>query len=297
MDKTDVTLCQLLLYNSRLSYRELADKLNISVTAVHSRIQSLIKRGIIRRFSARINIRVLNVITVLIFGLSKAYAVHELSEKFMKHGSIYWLAIGGGNFIHIGAYLRNVNELGEFTNYVKETARLDELTLGIASTSFPSNIYHPTAKLSDLDYQIIRALKDNSRKSTLDIAEELGVSAKTIRRRLNRMINLGLVELSIDWYPDASNDIITLLHLYLKPGMDKNVVVRTLQKYNPNIVFYWIFSNLPDFILAVLWTNTMKEVESMRVNLENEGIFKSILPNILYTGHVYKTWIDQLVEK
>jgi DNA-binding Lrp family transcriptional regulator len=49
MDKTDVILCQLLLMNSRLSYRRLADMLNLSVAAVHSRIQSLIVAGVIAR--------------------------------------------------------------------------------------------------------------------------------------------------------------------------------------------------------------------------------------------------------
>ncbi|MEM2949464.1 MAG: winged helix-turn-helix transcriptional regulator [Nitrososphaeria archaeon] len=297
MDKTDIILCQLLLSNSRLSYRELANKLNLSVTAVHSRIQSLVEQGIIRRFSARVNIMILDAVSVLIFGLSKAESVHELSEKFANHGSIYWFAIGGGNFIYIGAYLRNINELEGFVSYVKETARLDTPTVGITSTPFPSNTPRPMAKLSDIDYRIINALKDNSRKSTLEVAEEIGVSAKTVRRRLNRMINLGLIELSIDWYPDVSNDIITILHINLKPDTDKNIVRRVLQKYSPNIIMHFTFSNIPDFILAILWTNTMREVEKVRVSLENERIFTSILPNILYTGYVYKTWVDRFTEK
>jgi hypothetical protein len=43
MDKTDIVLCQLLLGNSRCSYRGLVDILNLSVTAVHKRIQDLIE--------------------------------------------------------------------------------------------------------------------------------------------------------------------------------------------------------------------------------------------------------------
>jgi DNA-binding Lrp family transcriptional regulator len=54
MDKTDVVLSQLLLVNSRLSYRELADTLNLSVTAVHNRIQNLVESGIIRKFTVPI---------------------------------------------------------------------------------------------------------------------------------------------------------------------------------------------------------------------------------------------------
>ncbi|MBO3841292.1 MAG: hypothetical protein FGF48_02615 [Candidatus Brockarchaeota archaeon] len=44
--------------NSRLSYCELANRLNLFVVAVHSLIQSLVEQGVIRRFSARISPRV-----------------------------------------------------------------------------------------------------------------------------------------------------------------------------------------------------------------------------------------------
>jgi len=70
MDKIDVILCQLLLANSRLSYRELAEKLDLSVTAVHNRIQSLIDIGIVRKFTAGLIIFAQNAIHVFIFGSS-----------------------------------------------------------------------------------------------------------------------------------------------------------------------------------------------------------------------------------
>jgi DNA-binding Lrp family transcriptional regulator len=66
VDKTDIILCQLLMANSRLSYRELAGKLDLSVTAIHNRIQSLIDLGIIRKFTAGPSIFAHNAIHVLV---------------------------------------------------------------------------------------------------------------------------------------------------------------------------------------------------------------------------------------
>jgi DNA-binding Lrp family transcriptional regulator len=43
MDKTDMSLIMLLAANSRLSYAKLAEKLGLSVNAVHKRIQLLIE--------------------------------------------------------------------------------------------------------------------------------------------------------------------------------------------------------------------------------------------------------------
>ena len=297
MDKTDVILSQLLLANSRRSYRDLAEKLNLSVTAIHNRIQSLIEMGIIRKFIARPSVLAANSIHVFIYGASKTNSSNDLKMKLEKHGSIYWLAIGGGNFLYIGAHLKNIVELEALVSFIKEAAMMPEPTVGLTFSPLPPNIYSMIVdnKLFELDYQIIGALKDDSRKATADIAEELGVSAKTVRRRLTRLINNYLVELSIEWFPDASNDIISAFHVNLKPEADKNAVNIILGKYYPNTLFYWGFSNIPNRYLFLVWTPTIKELKDIRENFENEPAIQSVSPNVIYTGYLFKTWRDKIV--
>ena len=148
-----------------------------------------------------------------------------------------------------------------------------------------------------MDYQIIGSLKDNSRKAVSDVADELGVSAKTVRRRLSHMIKNGLIELSLEWYPDASNDIITLFDVRLKPDADLSKANSISQKYSPNMLFSWSFMNIPDVLTCAVWTNTMKELQSIRENLEKEVGVLSAVPNILYVGYIFKTWRDQMPKK
>jgi DNA-binding Lrp family transcriptional regulator len=298
MDKTDLVLCQLLLANSRLSYRELADTLDLSVTAVHNRIQNLVESGIIRKFTAKLGPS-LNAIHVLIFGSSRIYPGRELNAKLQQHGSIYWLAIGGGNFLYVGAYLRNISELESLVSYIKKEAGMPEPIVGLTYSVAPFPVVRSVddSIIYALDYQIIRSLKHNSRKATSDVAEELGVSAKTVRRRLSRMIKNGLIELSIDWYPDASNDIFTVFHVQTKPETDKNAVDNVFKKYSPNLIFYWGFSNIPNTLVAFVWTSTMKELQNIRENLEHEASVQATTPNILYTGYIFNCWRDQIPEK
>jgi DNA-binding Lrp family transcriptional regulator len=296
LDKTDVILCQLLLQNSRLSYRELAEKLDLSVTAVHNRIQSMIDIGIIRRFTAGLSILVQGAIHVLIFGNSKTTSINALKPKLAKQGSIYWLAVAGGNVLYVGAYLRDIAELDGLARFVKETAEMPELTVGITTSPIPPgiNFMDIQMKLSGLDYKIIRSLKDNSRKATSDIAQEVGVSAKTVSRRLAYMEKNFLVQLSIDWYPDASNDIMSVFHVTLKSDANPCTPDLILQKHYPNTLFYWGFSNIPNSYLFMVWTPTSKELKDVRESFEqNQGIL-SVSPNVVYTGYIFQTWRNQI---
>ena len=299
MDNTDIVLCQLLLGNSRLSYSELADKLNLSVTAIHKRIQDLIESRVIRKFTAKISLFQLDALHIVVFGRSKLNSVQNLPEKLESNGLIYWLSVGGGNYLYIGAYLQNIGELDTLISFLKETAKMSEPTVGISTFPTPLGIL-PELKdrtLYPLDYQIIGSLKNNSRKATSEVANELRVSAKTVRRRLARMMKDRLVELSMEWYPDASNDIISLIHVHLKPQADKNTMTKLFQKYTPNIVFYWGFSNLPNVFIMMFWTSSMKDLQRIRESLEKEADLQSVAPNVLYTGYIFETWRDQLLEE
>lgn len=290
-------LCQLLLVNSRLSYRELGEKLNLSVTAVHNRIQSLIELGIIRKFTAKLSILAKGGVHVFVFGASKANMIRDVNPKLEKHGSIYWLALGGGNILYVGAYLKNIAELQELVHYAKEAAQMPEPTVGLTFSPIPPNMkfpLNPETSLCDLDYRIVRSIRDDSRKPTSEVAAELGVSAKTVRHRLNRMVKNYLVALSIDWFPDASNDIISTFHLQLKPDADQHAVDVIWQKHYPNVIFYWGFSNIPDSYLLMAWAPTAKELRDLRESLENEPAVQAVSPNVLYTGYIFPTWMDEI---
>jgi len=297
MDTTDVVLSLILMANSRVPYRELANKLGLSVNAVHRRIQSLIDAGIIRKFTARISLSALQAVVVIVFGKSEAESISNLPEKLKQQSSIYWVTLAGGNHLYIGAYLGSITDLEPLVNYIKKQAMTPNPTVVILHTPYdnPPETTDLNQMLYPLDRQIIYSLHDNSRKPVADIAEELGVSTKTVRRRLSAMIKKNLIDLSIEWYPDASNDIITVTHIRLKPNADKNAVDKALKAYFPNMLFYWSLSNLPNELFSMWWTKTMKELRDIQQRLANEETIASTVSNILYTGYMFETWRDALV--
>jgi DNA-binding Lrp family transcriptional regulator len=295
MDKTDVILSMHLLTNSRTPYRELADKLGLSANAIHKRIQCLIEMGVIRKFTTKISLAALQAIVVTVYGKSEAESVANLHERLGTHGSIYWVTLGGGNYMIIGAYLRSMQEIESLVDYVKKEALIPNPVVGLLPAA-PTNLRFSAEKtLHPLDLQIIYALSNDSRKSIAYVADEVGVTAKTVRRRLSSMTRNGLVDFSIEWFPDTSNDIITTMQLRLRPDANKSMVSGILKKYFPNMLFSYQFINIPNELLCFVWTNTMKELKEMQQRLEKEETVASIVSNILYTGYMFDTWRDELV--
>jgi DNA-binding Lrp family transcriptional regulator len=286
----------LLLTNSRASYRELADKLGLSVTAVHNRIQALIDQGVIRKFTAGLSILAQNAIHILIIGSSKTTAIPSLKAKLEKQGSIYWLAVAGGNVLYVGAYLRHIAELDGLVRFVRENAEMPEPTVAITASPIPPGMLNLKlqTKLCDLDYKIIRSMKDNSRKPIADIAAEIGVSAKTVRRRLNYMQKNFLIQFSIEWFPDESNDIISIFHVHFKADANRSAADLILQKHYPNTMFYWSFTNIPGNYVFLVWTPTSKELREIRENFEAEASIQSVAPNVIYTGYIIPCWRDEI---
>ncbi len=295
VDKTDVILSMLLLANSRTPYRELADKLNLSANAIHKRIQSLIEMGVIRKFTAKISLTALQAVVVTLYGKSEAESVANLHNKLGTQGSIYWVTLGGGNYMIVGAYLKSMQEIEPLVEYVKKEALIPNPAIGIHSSAPTNPRFTAERALHSLDLQIIYALSNDSRKSISDVAEEVGVTAKTVRRRLSSMTRNELVDFSIEWFPDTSNDIITTMQLKLKPDANKSKVSDILKKYFPNMLFSYQFINIPNELLCFVWTNTMKELKEIQQSLEKEETVASIVSNILYTGYIFETWRDELV--
>jgi len=153
-------------------------------------------------------------------------------------------------------------------------------------------------KLSKLDFLIINALKDNSRKPVSDIADEIGTSTKTVRRHLNRLREKKLIDFSIEWYPDKSAVIISIIILKINPSVevDKSKLMEQLRKtYGQTLLFSWNLSNLPNLMLVCVWTHTMKELQELEASLMPNN-FDSVNVTILVKGKMFPTWRDTYLE-
>ncbi|NVM31880.1 MAG: winged helix-turn-helix transcriptional regulator [Candidatus Helarchaeota archaeon] len=297
MDGIDFAISMALMQNSRIPYRKFAEDFNMSVNSIHKRVKKMVELGIIQKFTTQISGFFIPFINVLMFGPSNAESREELLQELGANENIYNVTQASGNYLYIHSRLRNLNELDSQISFVKRVGKIDELIVGLDKDS-PINYsnYFEKITLSKLDYLIINALKDNSRKLISEIADEVGTSVKTVKRHLNRLVEKNVVQFSIDWYPDKTGIILAMFQLKLKPNIDRTKVKEKLRnKYGQTIIFTWEFSNHPDLLLSCAWANTLKDLQNFEVSLKSKDI-ESVTVSLLFRGEMFPTWQNQYLE-
>jgi DNA-binding Lrp family transcriptional regulator len=302
MDQIDLRMFKHLIRNPRLTFRELADELDISLQAVHRRIQLAQEKGVIAKFAADISLGYLNATTAVIFGESSFRSLDEIIPQFSNHDSTSWILIGSGNYLYIGGILRSIEELEEYSNYVMKTAQITNPKIGL-QTFHAGGIFgggtraEGSPKLTKLDLRIINSLHNDARKSLTVIADELAVAARTVRRRLDKMVEDKVIELGIVMNPTKSGDTLAALEINLVEGSDKNEVRDFLnERFFIEVDFFRSFSNLPNFLMGVAWTFSLAELGDLVKELEVLDQVESTVPIVLYSGHYFETWRTTLLE-
>ncbi|UCD00675.1 MAG: AsnC family transcriptional regulator [Promethearchaeota archaeon] len=303
MDEIDLKIILLLMNNSRLTYRDISDQLGLSVNAVYKRVQTMIDIRTIEKFTARLKPYAINAIYVFIFGQSNAQNMDKVIKELGQHDNTWQIILSSRNYIYIGAMLENIHQLDDYSSFVSQIAEIQSLKMGLLSgvhytASVPYIVPKSRAMNYDkLDLEIIRSLHNDSRKPIAEVADEINSTSNTVRRRLNRMIEEGIIELSIDFNPEASNDIFATFQITVKPSVDKNEVAQLLnEKFYPNIFYCWTFSNLPNIILCWVWANNTKELTELVENIKKENV-DSIIFDIMYKVYYFDTWKEKILYK
>jgi len=291
MDDIDTLIIRSLVLNSRLTYRELADMTDMSVSAIHKRIRILENNGTILAYIARPSLIALKYIWVTIFGRSNAKSMDVVSKELGQHEGVNMVLINAGKFLYIKIYLRSIAELQEYSSHISKVAQISEPSVGINNVSYMTT---PEA-LTSIDYKILKTLNRDARKPIVDIAEDVGVSAKTVRKSLNHMIEHKLAQFTIEWAPAHENTYLTLFYLYLNEAMNIDSMVHQLTtRFSQPLQYCFTYSNIPNLILLVITTKSSKETHKIQEELQTEG-FKDVIPNVFFSITWYECWVDQLL--
>ncbi|HEY3272314.1 MAG TPA: winged helix-turn-helix transcriptional regulator [Methanocella sp.] len=296
MDDIDLRIIQELVANSRVTYRELAGKLGLSVNSVHKRVQHMTETGMIQQFTFHLTTRVVPQVWVRVCGASATKLMDETVEKLGKNPNTSMVAVSSNNTLHVVGVLRDFAEISRFVNFVVRTGEIAKPDVRLPNPRQLPGI--AGVSLTDTDYKILAALQGNCRKQIVDVATELGLATKTVRRRLERMEKNELISYGIKFDHSLLGGTFTLLDMYVKSGVDAGEVQHLIRnKYSKNLMSLRTFSTLPDEITVDVWTRTMTDLKVLQDSLQKEGVFERIVPILVYHVNYFDTWRDDLIRE
>ncbi len=301
MDREDVRICRALLMDSRTPYEELARTLDISVPAVHKRLLNLVRTGVISAFTAEVDRMAAGAASATVFGRSRLSDPSACFDALGKNDNTWLVLLGAGSMVYAFAHLRGARDLDAYTRFVTKAVDMEGGFGGLHSVR-PGEARSMTPgsgiQLTPLEKRIIRSLQNDARKRASDVAEEIGVSAKTVNRKIKQMRDEHKVRFSIRWFPDYSNEIVFLLHLDAGPTTTPEKAIPLLMRsYPDNVVFCSAFQNAPGSIMATVWTETLRSVTDLSSAMSGLLGASSFRSNIIQSGRGYRSWKDRLVEE
>jgi DNA-binding Lrp family transcriptional regulator len=271
----------------------LAKRLGLGVDAVKERLRRLEREGILQGFEIFPNFRH--------FGLQVSSVRFRLADEGARARAMTEVqAVDGvqavtgflGTELCVDLCHRNPTEM---TRRAGVLSRLmgDATYLGACDYPLPP-VDH---ELSPFDWRILQALRGQPRRRLEDVAESLGVSARTVKRRFERMAKAGDFDIVANVDPGAlRNSIMAFLLVHLRPDATKaegEAVVASL----PERWFHvWMPGHKPDFFAAVV-AASMGELEELRRQTESLPGVVMVESRIPVDMHTDMRWIDEWIRE
>jgi len=294
MDEKDLIITNALGENPRVSYREMAELSGLSINSVHKRVQYLIDVGNIMGFYAALGPSAERYVVASAFGVTSTKDLEATIAEAGRDEHTSQIVVATNDFIYPQWHMRDLSELDDFIAFAREVTQIGSPQV-VFRTPLPPTGYD-RVKLSGLDYRIIGSLMKDARKPEKMVAEELGVSPKTVHRHLERMQKEGSIILSTVYRTTGTPDIFSFFHMSLKKNVDRRETsAYLLETYKPQMLDVQTIESEPYLFISNIWTQTMMELKEIRMKVEKEECIESLTVNVFYDYHRFDTWRDDLV--
>ena len=154
-------------------------------------------------------------------------------------------------------------------------------------------------QLSVLDWRIIKSLRYRARRPLAEVAAEIGVSTKTVRRHFERMAREGSLFIVPAVDPGKATGIVLYeLLFYASPGADTSTPGRILAGCEDRYIYHYVPASqaLGNFDV-LLYAESTGEIEEMRRRgREVPGVAK-VLPLVFRGWNEYTDWIDAAIDE
>jgi DNA-binding Lrp family transcriptional regulator len=135
LDELDVLILERLLKDSRKSLRSIAKEIGTPTSTVHERVRRLVKMGVIKRFTAELDTKVLGMdVTALILVSVEGAYITEVEKALSAFEQVIAVYDITGEFdVAVIAKFRSIDELN---NFIKAVLKMPHVKRTFTSIAF-----------------------------------------------------------------------------------------------------------------------------------------------------------------
>ncbi len=283
MDEVDVKILKLLWEDGRMPIYKIAEEVGLSNAAVHKRIKAMERRGELRGFTVLMNTdRILNSAVISIRARKKRNEVMKIIEELS--GVMHIIAGFGGRYYGEFWYTDEY-ELRDKINYLKKLT-------GAYRIEIYKHRKEGEISLSNLDWKIILALKDNARRPFSEVSKEVGVSTKTVAKRWKWMRSIDVCKA----YPVVnrpSSKEIFWFSLFIETG---DIMIESKIRKIKNLWRTSIFAE-PKMVYGVFYGTSIKEVDDIMETIVAMKGVKRVIYEIIVEERFYPEYLHYVARK
>jgi len=302
MDSLDVRVYRELLHSItgpplesdiRRSYRSVARKLRIDEVTIRNRIKGLQQSGFLKGWQLVVNPSLLGVkLSQLWFDVRPPSAKDDLVRKLsLIHGALAISDYYGSSLTLIIMYETESSARKEF-ELIARISNAESLVR--ASIPFPGC----TIELTHTDWRIMKAIQTNPRQSYPVISREVGISQKTVRRRLQRMIEERALFVIPSLNPKALDGAIIadLVIFYANPESKSGVDDRIVSQFDKLLIRAEL-GDIEHGFFNLIIRNISKAKEILTWVKEQPGVGRAFVELVQDRIEVYESFNEPVDKK
>jgi DNA-binding Lrp family transcriptional regulator len=308
MDALDRKIIILLQRDPRITYRAISKQLGISVPTAQRRVESLFSSGRIRSIRYRLAVDVLGGKWVFFHGQARIKLTPKVIRGLQDLGSINQVLQCTYNYIVCIVDIRERGDIEGVMNFLMTRLDLvDPKFLVIPCRRSNSGLFSYRNEsihspppgdldlLTRVDMKIILQLGIDGRKTIGSIAKEIGISYRTVKRRVDFLVKNGLIENEVDYYLGVSGDIWITTYVRFKDPSLKDEFFKQMAKYDGNLFTSgWDYSNAPDLVTFDGMFQSLSEINELVSTITNfEGVLETN-HTIIHMSYIFDTWVHRM---
>lgn len=277
---------------SRLDPWTIAKKLGVDGKTVKMRLRRMVKEGFIKYYQIYPNYRLLGVEGVAyLFEVPDVQVKYEAIEKASLMDGVVEIYNFIGNAFCVDFTYRDVTDHDRRIRLLKELSKCSSYTKFYHRDMPPTNI-----KPTNLDWGIIKSLRYDAFKRLSKVAQELGVSVKTVKRRFQRMAsNNAIIIVPILEPAKVAHTISYGMLFFLDEAKRQQTVQRILEAFQ--FSYFLAFTPLTGNMMLVNFAETLGETEDALLKARSiEGV-KDVRVYVLKELREYTEWMDRAIQK